>query len=233
MARCTHCGGSVVLDEGEAACLSCGRRPGSVAPALPRWRAQWEGPGSVAQGAPWTEEEAAFVMAHLADMTIEEIARELGRPTHGVQHWLSDRRIAKPRVSRRAKRHSRRVSRPGARWTPEEDAALEDASEAEELINVATLKRSRAAVYMRRSRLGLAGSSGWLTVSGVAQLYGCPRRRVEALVRSGLLPASRLANGRWRIDPHDAERVSRQLHAPKRTWQATKPDVGRGYLRRR
>lgn len=56
--------------------------------------------GGVRGGAPWTEEEVAFVMEHLHDMTHQEIGEYLERSEASVRGLLKGRGVRKPYVRR-------------------------------------------------------------------------------------------------------------------------------------
>lgn len=56
--------------------------------------------GGARGGAPWTEEEVAFVMEHLGDMTHQEIGEYLERSEASVRGLLKGRGVRKPYVRR-------------------------------------------------------------------------------------------------------------------------------------
>ena len=88
------------------------------------------------------------------------------------------------------------------RWTPEEDALLEDLADHRlptivKRLAAAGYRRSATAVAVRLKRMGVQWGQDpdvW-TASGLAKLLGCDVHRVLGWINRGLLPARRPAGG--------------------------------------
>lgn len=172
----------------------------------------------------WSEEEIAFLMDNLGELTGPEMAEALGRTHSAVKHWFERERISNPRKHRpRTRRIVEGIvgALRGKPWTEEEKWALEAGE-----LRVLFMSRSFHAVEIKASREGapLRAGDGMMSLNQVARHYGVGPQRVWDWLHRGLLPAKR--SGRmWRIDPAKAERIvpalkkaSRAHHGVKGWW---------------
>lgn len=169
----------------------------------------------------WTEEEKATIRRLAADPSITgpQLAAMLGRPHKGLKHQLARIGISKTRgKSAPRKARVRPTTQPKQRWTEEEIAALHDGE-----MKIVGTSRSRMSIAVKRHREGITNiGEGWMTISEVCRQYKAPRRRVQRLVETGRLPATRVNDRLVLIDPADVERLMPQLKAPKKTWKRGK-----------
>lgn len=93
---CTRCNAlTVIYPDGEVICYSC---VGAEYADLEVGRAPYaEG---TRQGVPWTEDERQFVLAHMHEMTLEELAEGIDRTVSAVRGFLFTNGLHKPYVRR-------------------------------------------------------------------------------------------------------------------------------------
>ena len=124
-----------------------------------------------------------------------------------------------------------RYNRGWAPWSQaDDDLLLERAGSMTLKLIAPRLGRSWQACRRRLYDLGAGRArdvSGYMSAMQVAAEYQCPVGRVEALIRSGELPAHKVNGGHyWRIDPDDLRAVEAKLRAPKRTHRKARLDTG-------
>ena len=104
---CARCGSPVEFEGREWACTDCGRN-GEIPkmPGLDRGVTRRGYADGTRQGSAWTEQEKAFVLAHLDDMSLTELGVAVDRTPDGVRGFLATNNIKKPYV------HSRRTATP-------------------------------------------------------------------------------------------------------------------------
>lgn len=100
-ACCARCGAPVEFADKSWWCEDCGRsgefsRPGPL-PTHASRRPYTEG---TRQGQPWTDTDRAFVLAHLDDMTLDDLAIAIDRTPSAVRAYLALVGVRKPYVRR-------------------------------------------------------------------------------------------------------------------------------------
>ncbi len=172
----------------------------------------------------WSEEEIAFLMDNLGELTGPEMAEALGRTHSAVKHWFERERISNPRKHRpRTRRHYEPVAgaERGKPWTDEEEWLLE----AREM-GILTRSRSKKAIQRKAEREGspLVSGDGFMSIRQVSRQFGVRLDTVRAWVARKQLPAKRVGRTA-RIDPAKAERIvpllkkaSRAHHGVKGWW---------------
>lgn len=108
---CTRCGSPVEFEGREWTCTDCGRSG-----ELPALEVIDRGVGrrgyeaGTRQGSAWSEEEKAFVLAHLDDMSLEELGEAVDRTGSAVRGFLATNHIKKPYVRARGSNEQREMS---------------------------------------------------------------------------------------------------------------------------
>jgi len=203
---CPRCGQRLLRD---GSCLTHGE------PSAPPISAPIE---KRPERARWAEEDKARAIALASDpsLTGPQLAALLGRSHKGLKHVLARLGVSKARgkpAPRRARQ--RPVTKARQWWSEAEVAALHDGE-----LKIVGTSRSRASIALKRHREGITNhSEGWVTISEVCRQYKAPRRRIQRMVESGVLPANRVNSRLVLIDPADVERLMPQLKAPKKTWR--------------
>lgn len=163
----------------------------------------------------WSDAEEAFLLATMHTLTCDAQTEALAamcppgekpRTPKAVKQWYSRKRVRKPRARAEKQAAGAGVATgavPGRRWTPEEDALLEDGE-----LGILAHLRSPDAIVRRASRLGapLRSGDGAMSVRQAAQASNVHHSALLRWIGRGLLPAHR--NGDlWRIDPLDVELI--------------------------
>lgn len=96
---CNRCNAPVQWDERQWWCEVCGA-DGELpkAPVIEHGTGRRGYEAGTKQGQPWTEEERAFVLAHLEDMSLEELGEALDRTASAVRGYLATNFIRKKYV---------------------------------------------------------------------------------------------------------------------------------------
>ncbi len=222
--RCGRCGAIVLGRAGHRWCV-CGwsEDATSGSGAVEEPRAVRRRDLHINVGRPWTANELVYLQRHRNRLSLQGLARELGRSPHAVEQKLH-------KLGWRKRRHSnntpRAVGTPGTRWGN---------AEVLNLLGSSVSSSQRTAQALRR-KLQREGERGWRSLDGtlseadVAREYGCPVYRVRVMRLRGVLFAE-WRWGSWRFEPAACEQVADLLMQPKRTWKSSAPDT-RNYEQR-
>lgn len=218
--RCGRCGGIVLGRAGHRWCV-CGwsedATAGSGAVEEPRAVRRRDLHENI--GRRWTANEFAFLYRNRNRLSLEGLARQLGRSRHAVEQMLSKKGWAKRRVGNGT---VRKASGRGTRWTDEEVLTLLSTS----ISSFPGRSRSAIRVKLWREREGgFRSMDGCMGEAEVARVYGAPLHRVRSLRLRGVL-APEWRFGSWRYDPEEVEAVRDLLEAPKKTWRGEPPQTG-------
>lgn len=146
---------------------------------------------------PFTAEEDAAIVVQWSRGPLVHIAADLARSESAVRRRA--RRLVREGRLRNAERF-----RP--RWDGEAtDALLEGLGEVSLTELARRLRRSRAAINLKRQQLGVTQTDNWLTLAATARILGMTERRVRQLIAQRMLAGRRSAvcygpRPTWRIE---------------------------------
>lgn len=210
--NCGRCGSVLIRNHDELFCLHHDTQhdPVRAHDAIEEPGPRRDNPEAPRSGERWSERDIDFLIRTKDTMSSRQVALLLQRSERSVDHMRSKLGIRKARV-----RNIDTV----LKHPPDVVGELEDGVRPGYLREHAQrLGLTYRAAYLRLYRRGIRvrTSDGSLSIAEVARLYRCTRRRVQTLIRRGVLVAERRSVLVVRIDPASVARAERYLRARSR-----------------